>query len=1071
MSMNITRRGFVKNGVTLFVTGVTLPSLLFSETGISQAAEPGAVQDNENLLQRGAIFDGSSFEGKVDVAKNIIDTAHYFDTVSDGDSSTGWMPMEEKGPHWLEMRWRYPVRINGLQLLSRNVQNARIDYWQNNQFTSLAEFTESGATVQFPEITTDRLRLEITQYSGKPIIHELLVQGPQQVNVPRELPAAISKEEKFVTGQIQLNQTNFKPGETVEVSVEISAATPIQNDCIFIVEIRETAPNNYFREGFGDHELVGVVVEPGTTTSSWPVNQKQNITASFTLPYFAPSGKTHISIMALTVDGKRFIPVENNNTKTNTLATIEIVRDDKAVTVEEFPQTTLNDINGQRGFQVGSKFEMPFMNRYMCSSGFERYLDSKANGIDIQYFLMYSACLRTRDQWQDFITRLDQQISSVLRLRPECYFMVGMDLRVAKDWLLEHPTERMQDRNGKVVIEKISPNGLVSYGSQKYLQDCYDFIDQTINFIKSKPYAGRVIGYYPYACSQNDAFIGGVDNNRMISERTNILLGDFHPGAIELYRQWLHKKYTHISSLQKSWNDPKVTFENAMPAAMDLAAQDFPSGVFRDPVKSRAAIDYIEFFPTLIGGFYQKLAAHYKKRTDNKALVFMNYGAVLATLPIMQASGARMHVNNNDFHNLLQDKNIDMFVQSMPYDKRNADDPIVIYQPIESINCNGKLYMADYDARTVSSGTLRYGRHRSQYESKAIIQRDLSWLMLKNSGAWLADMSMVGWRKWDEYRKPWFSTPATTGPTREVIELFQNSTNLPKKSVTEIAVVVDLETPAYEDILNAGVIYSNLIARFARTELTHLGAPYDLVLKNDLVAGKLRDDYKLYIFVNPFYLKEEERVAIEKLKRDGKTLMWFYAPGYVSDSGNNVKAISRLTGFETRVKENVTEKLQMDVGNIKHPLTNELEKSSFAAVISPSIKHIHPEEVNPVFYVDDPQAQILARYADGKAAWVTRDFGNWKSIYCAVPYLNTQAIRNVAKYAGVHLYCEENIVLGVDNRFLMLTNGYAQQRTVSIALPTPKTVRDAFTGEIISEGRKAFRLVMDMPETRILRLE
>src|SRR5690606_39002946 len=157
MSMNLTRRGFVKNGVTLFVTGVTLPSLFFSETGISQAAESGAMQDNENLLQRGVIFDGSSFEGKVDVTKNIIDTVHYFDMVSDGNPSTGWMPMEEKGPHWLEMRWRYPVRINGLQLLSQNMQKARIDYWQNNQFTPLAEFTESGTAVQFPEITTDRL--------------------------------------------------------------------------------------------------------------------------------------------------------------------------------------------------------------------------------------------------------------------------------------------------------------------------------------------------------------------------------------------------------------------------------------------------------------------------------------------------------------------------------------------------------------------------------------------------------------------------------------------------------------------------------------------------------------------------------------------------------------------------------------------------------------------------------------------------------------------------------------------------------------------------------------------------
>src|SRR5690606_11888695 len=99
-------------------------------------------------------------------------------------------------------------------------------------------------------------------------------------------------------------------------------------------------------------------------------------------------------------------------------------------------------------------------------------------------------------------------------------------------------------------------------------------------------------------------------------------------------------------------------------------------------------------------------------------LVFMNYGAVLATLLICQPSGARAQINNNDFHRLLEDRNIDMFGQSMPYEERSADDPIVVYQPIESINVNKKMYIADYDARTISCGTLKNGRHRSQYESE-----------------------------------------------------------------------------------------------------------------------------------------------------------------------------------------------------------------------------------------------------------------------------------------------------------------------------------------------------------------
>jgi hypothetical protein len=135
------------------------------------------------------------------------------------------------------------------------------------------------------------------------------------------------------------------------------------------------------------------------------------------------------------------------------------------------------------------------------------------------------------------------------------------------------------------------------------------------------------------------------------------------------------------------------------------------------------------------------------------------------------------------------------------------------------------------------------------------------------------------------------------------------------------------------------------------------------------------------------------------------------------------------------------------------------------------VRDIHPDVIQPVFYVDDAKTQTLATYTDGKAAWAARDFGNWKSVYSGVPFLNVQAIRNLAKYAGVHLYCDEDIVMGVDNRFLMLTNGYEKKRSFTINLPEIKTVKDAFSGEIISREQKYFSLEMKTPETRILWME
>jgi len=1065
--MSLSRRTFMINGLRLISVGLALPTRLF-DTNSAFAADAPA---NSQLLNKEAILSGSSFYGSVNHSKVTIDTVNYYPQVADGDSSTGWTPMETKGPHWLEMRWRYPVKINGFSWSGDNLNAANLQYEKNGGYIKIVDLPGANGNIYFPEITTDKLRFCIIGFAGKPVINELTVNGPQQPEVPVVFPKSTFAGGKITVAQVQpLEKQVFKPGDIIHLSFGLSSASVLTTECFFIVEMREKSPNDYFREQFGDYEIAGTVITPAVPSSQWQPGQIQKMTAAIELPVYAPSGETAISIMAITNDGQQFVEVENPQFGNNKLTPITIRREEKQIKTEEFPLTQLSDKNGQRGFHRGTSFMMPFLNRYFSTSDFERLHDSRANGIDIQSFFMYASCIRPRKEWQDFIERLGQQITNTLRVRPESYFMIGMDLRVSKDWLRENPHERMLNRNGKVIIEKISPEGLVSYGSEKYLQECYNFIDQVIDFLNSKSFGGRIIGYYPYACSQNDAFIGGVQNNSMVKDRDKILIGDFHPGAIVLFREWLKQKYFSVDQLREAWHDKNVTFENAVPDAVNLAGEDVPSGIFRDPVKSRAAIDYITFFPSLIGGFYQKLAAHYKKCTDHKALVFMNYGAILQNLSANQPSGSRSHANNFDFYNLLEDDNIDMYVQSMPYNLRNADDPIVVYQPIESLNVNKRMYLADYDARTISCGTLRYGRHRSQYESKAIIQRDLAWLMIKNSGAWLSDMSKAGWREWIEYRKSWFSTPETTAPTREILELFATSTAISKKSVSEIAVILDIETPSYEDTLNAAVIYRGLSTGIMCEELPKFGAPYDVLLKSDLIKGKMRDDYKLYIFLNPFYVTQAERNVIEKLKSNGKTLLWFYAPGYASSSGLDVEGVSGLTGMRIRIKPDRKELLQMTVNSSKHPLSAGLENVTFKAETWPGAKDIHPEKIQPVFYTDDLHTINLAQYADGKTAWAARDFGAWKSIYSAVPYLDVQALRNIAQYAGVHLYCDEDIVMAVDNRFLMLTNGYEKERTLKVQLPEIKTVKDAFTGEVISRGQKYFSLEMETPQTRILTL-
>src|SRR5690349_19447661 len=80
-------------------------------------------------------------------------------------------------------------------------------------------------------------------------------------------------------------------------------------------------------------------------------------------------------------------------------------------------------------------------------------------------------------------------------------------------------------------------------------------------------------------------------------------------------------------------------------------------------------------------------------------------------------------------------------------------------------------------------------------------------------------------------------------------------------------------------------------------ELASIGTGFDRYLIEDLVDGEVPDYYRVYIFPDALELDDDERAAVEDLKRDGKTLVWNWAPSYVSDQQLSLASMESLTGF------------------------------------------------------------------------------------------------------------------------------------------------------------------------------
>jgi len=220
-------------------------------------------------------------------------------------------------------------------------------------------------------------------------------------------------------------------------------------------------------------------------------------------------------------------------------------------------------------------------------------------------------------------------------------------------------------------------------------------------------------------------------------------------------------------------------------------------------------------------------------------------------------------------------------------------------------------------------------------------------------------------------------------------------------------------------------------------------------------------DYKLYISLNPFYLTDAMRAAIKaKVRRNNAVAAWFYAPGFVGEDGTlSVHGIRDLTGIAVQHAEE-ERSLHLEVTHFDHPITAE---------VAPSDVLSRTEPLGPVFWADDPQAVVLGRLTPGgKAGMAVREFGTWRSVYCASPTMSTALLRGLARYAGAHVYSRSDDPFYANHSYAMIhtaTGGLKQ-----ITLPEPRDVYDALSGESVARATATIRLEIPEQTTRIFRL-
>ncbi len=683
------------------------------------------------------------------------------------------------------------------------------------------------------------------------------------------------------------------------------------------------------------------------------------------------------------------------------------------------PAFTLDKFNGQVMIHRNGKPEPSFcvvpVNDWFPNSS-EAVADFAAAG------LPYTQLVFTYNPkgggWGDSLdfSDLEAKIEENIKYHPNSRILIRTRLTPPAWWKSQHKDEMDRAENGKTSNEP-------SMSSEAWLKDAGKALQRTIEHFENHPvYGPRIAGY----------IIGGGRANEWYWFASNRGWIDYNPKNVRRFREWLKKHYNNdVNALRKAWRSKSVTFETAdIPSGKLRATSEY--GFFRDLKKSMPVADHLRYMSDVISSDISYLAGEARKvlKTPKLLGVFNGY------------STWHDDLSNQGFlyfHKVLADPNIDFITSPVCYLNRRAGfagDFMNGYTA--SIRLHGKLYYDEADMRTNFCNDANIYKTPTPEETRSVHWR--SWGNAMTQGTTLWWLLLAG--------NNTFHDKDIIGDIAQMSKLEKKIINLDRNPVAQIAVFSDDESMLY---VNANQKAFHAFNREARERLAHIGAPMDFYMLSD-IDNPAMPDYKVYVFLNAYYMTPEKQAAIhKKLMKNKAVAVWCHAPGYLSPRGNKYSTMKELTGFafDDTFKVNRTPLKFTESGKKQFPDMAKNNQEEYS--------------MSPLFFVKpDSNDTVLANI--GKLpVLVSRKEKFGTSIFSAIPP-TAALLRDLCKANNIHLYIESGDVLRANASTVMVHASRTGVKKINI--PWQGGVREVISGKTFSNARK-IALPMKFGETAI----
>ena len=623
---------------------------------------------------------------------------------------------------------------------------------------------------------------------------------------------------------------------------------------------------------------------------------------------------------------------------------------------------------------------------------------------------------------------IDRKAKWHIERYPDSMLVWDITINPPPDWRDANPEEIAHDEKG-AMDRRSAASVNYSFASDKAIDVMMRAAERAIRHIEGSPYANRIAGYR--INSGHTAEWLGWDS----ADKDAAL--DFAPVAKRKFAEFAKEFYPELADC-------------AIPAMSERTLLDSPHSVVWEMPKHLRAMAYHDFYSRAMADCAIRMCARAREVVGEDKLIGTYFGYVM-TLMEYGRGQMKAHFSTKRLLDGIRGK-VDFLMSPPAYEywNRGLGDSLMDMKPFASIADHGIMPVVEDDTRTYRNLALKsngYSQGRTHAQTVSLMRRNMGIAICRGMPFYTYAITSGS-----EFDYPQFAEDAAALRRFGDVAIGRGTSRN-----AQIAVVVSEEAiKAMPDLRNAKAeclpvpvqwyppsgkvvrrtethgrpfasdVHGRLCSRMAR-----IGAPVDYRLAEDLADNP--GDYRLYLFPNALLADKAVVRAAQKLRARNCTIVWTYAPGYVSRGGNSTESMRELTGMEFEKCDDGMDSAIKNCDGSVHGATG------------------HP--VSPLFRAKG-NVEVLGSYPNGDCAFAAAKTGMAQSIFYGSYFLDLPTLRSLAKRAGVHIYSDSTDPMEANGDFVTLHTRFAGKKTVR--LPKRTSVYDVFGGKIVAKNVDEF---------------